>query len=342
MYGCPIIYVISLLLGQGPPNSDDLRWSWCNNNRIKCTISKVVVASLLSRVQILQPYVLEPARLLCAWNSPSKNTGMGYLFLLQGIFQTQGSNLGLLHYRQILYHWATKKTISSVWFSWVQSLSRLQLFVTPWTAAHQASPSITNSQSLLKLMSIESVMASNHLILCRPLLLLPAIFPSIRVFSNESVLCIRWPKYCSFSFSISPSKEYSGLISFRIDWFGLLAVQGTLKSLLQHHNSKASVLRCSAFLWSNTHIHTWLLEKQWLWLDGTFICTVMSLLFDTLSRFVIVFIPRSKRLLISCLQSPSAMVLELKRRKSVCHCCQCFPIYLLWNDGTKCHALSFF
>ena len=122
----------------------------------------------------------------------------------------------------------------------VQSLSCVRLFVTAWTAAHQASLSITNSQSLLKLISIESVMPSNHLILCRPLLLLPSIFPSIRVFSNGSVLPIRWPKYRSFSFSISPSNEHSGLISFRIDWIDLLAVKGTIKSLLQHHSSKAS------------------------------------------------------------------------------------------------------
>ena len=128
---------------------------------------------------------------------------------------------------------------SSIQFSSVQSLSRVQLFATPWTAAHQASLSITNSQSLLKLMSIELVMPSNHLILCRPLLLPPSIFPSIRVFANESVLRIRWPKYWSFSFSISPSNDYSGLISFRMDWFELLAVQETLKSLLQHHSSKA-------------------------------------------------------------------------------------------------------
>ena len=127
----------------------------------------------------------------------------------------------------------------------VQSLSCVQLFVTPWTAAHQASLSFIISQSFLKLMSIELVMLSNCLILCRPLFLLPSIFPSIRVFSNELVLCIRWPKRWSFSFSISPSNEYSGLISFRIDWFDLLAVQGTLKILLQHHSSKASILRCS-------------------------------------------------------------------------------------------------
>ena len=132
-------------------------------------------------------------------------------------------------------------------FSSVQLLSRVQPFAIPWTAAHQASLSITNSQSLLRLMSIESVMPSNHLILCHPLLL-PSIFPSIRVFSSESVLHIRWPKYWNFSFSIGPSSVFSGLISFRMDWLDLLAAQGTLRSLLQHHSSKASTLRCSAFL----------------------------------------------------------------------------------------------
>ena len=150
----------------------------------------------------------------------------------------------------------------SLWcmFSSVQSLSHVWLFLTPWTAACQASLSITNSWSLLKLMSVESVMPSNHLILCRPVLLPPSITPSIRVFSNESVLHIRWPKCWTFSFSISLSNEYSGLLSFRMDWLDLLAVQGTLKSLLQHHSSKASVLWCSA-LWSNSHIHTWPWEK---------------------------------------------------------------------------------
>ena len=136
---------------------------------------------------------------------------------------------------------------SSSNYSSVQSLSHVQLFATPWTAARQASLSITNSWSPPKLMSIKSLMPSNHLILCRPLLLLPSMFPSIRVFSNESALCIRWPKYWSFSFNISPSKEHPGLISFRMDWLDLLAVQRTLKSLLQHHSSKASILRCSAF-----------------------------------------------------------------------------------------------
>ena len=136
---------------------------------------------------------------------------------------------------------------SCIQFSSVQSLSRVWLFATPWITAHQAFLSITNSQSSLRLMSIESVMPSRHLILCRPLLLLPSISPSIRVFSNESTLCMRWPKYWSFSFSIIPSKEHPGLISFRMDWLDLLAVQGILRSLLQHHSSKASILRCSAF-----------------------------------------------------------------------------------------------
>ena len=139
-------------------------------------------------------------------------------------------------------------------FSSVQLLSRVRLFATPWTAARQASLSTTNSRSLLTLMSIESVMPSNHLILCHPLLLLPSIFPSIRVFSSESVLCIRWLKY--WSFSISPSNEYSVLISFRIDWLDLLAVKGTLESLLQHHSSKHQFFGAELSLWSNSHNHT--------------------------------------------------------------------------------------
>ena len=168
----------------------------------------------------------------------------------------------------------------------VQLLSPVQLFVTPWTAALQASLSITNPQSLLKLMSIESVMPSNHLNLCCPLLLLPSIFPSIRVFSNESVFHIRWPKYWSFSFSISPSKEYSGLISFRIHWFDLLAVQGTLKSLLQHHSSKPSIIPCSAFFIVQLS-HPYMATGKIIALtQQTFISKVMSLLFNMMSRFV--------------------------------------------------------
>ena len=146
-------------------------------------------------------------------------------------------------------------------FSSVQSLNSVCLFATPWTAARQASLSITNSRSSPRLMSIELVIPSSHLILCHPLLVPPSIFPSIRVFSDESALCIRWPKYWSFSFNISPSNEHPGLISFRMDWLDLLAVQGTLKSLFQHYSSKASILRCSAFFIVHSHIHTRPLEK---------------------------------------------------------------------------------
>jgi len=183
----------------------------------------------------------------------------------------------------------------------VQSLSHVQLFVTPWTAARQASLSITNSQSLFKLMSIESVMPSNHLILCCALLLLPSIFPSIRALSNESVLQIRWPEYWSFSFSISPFDEYSGLISFRMDWLELLAVQGTLKSLLQHHSSKASIFQCSAFFTvqlSHPYITT---GKTIAFARQTFVGKVMSLLFNMMFMLVITFLPRNKYLLISWL-----------------------------------------
>ena len=157
--------------------------------------------------------------------------------------------------------------------------------------------SITNSQSLLKLMSIQLLMPSNHLILCHPLLLLPSVFPSIRVFSNESALRIMWPKYCIFSFSISPSNEHSGLISFRIDWFDFLAVQGTLKSLLQHHGSKASILQWSAFFMVQLS-HLYMITGKTIALTiQAFVCKVMSLLFNMLSRFVIAFLPRSKHLL---------------------------------------------
>ena len=215
-----------------------------------------------------------------------------------------------------MLHSSSCNCFSSVQFSCVQ------VFGTPWTAALQASLSITNSCSLLKLMS----MPSNHLILCCPLLLLPSIFPSIRVFSNESVLHIRWPKYWSFSFSISPSNEYSGLISFRMDQLDLLAVQGTLKSLLQHRSSKASVLWCSAFFiiqLSHPYMTT---EKTVALTRQTFDGKVMSLLFNMLSRLVIAFLPRNNHLLISWLQSPSVVILEPK--KIVFHCVHCFPIYL--------------
>ena len=189
---------------------------------------------------------------------------------------------------------ATSGDREGVQFNSVQSLSCIRLFVIPWTAASQASLSVNNSRSLLKLMSIKSVMASNHVILCHPLLFLPSIFPSIRVFCNKSGLCIRWPNYWSFSFSISPSNEYSELISFRIDWLDLLAVQRTFKSLLQHHNSKASILQCSAFFIAQIS-HPYVATGKTKALTGwPFVSKVMSLLFNMLSRLVITFLPKSK------------------------------------------------
>ena len=185
----------------------------------------------------------------------------------------------------------------------VQSLSHVGIFASPGTAARQASLSITSFWSSLTLMSIESVMPSNHLILCHPFLLLPSIFPSIKVFFNESILCIRWPKYWSFSFNISPSNEHSGLIPFRMDWLDQLAVQGTLKSLLQHHSSKSSILQHSAFLivqLSHLYITT---GKNIALTRRTFVGKVMSLLFNMLSTLVITFLPRIKLLSISWLQS---------------------------------------
>ena len=181
--------------------------------------------------------------------------------------------------------------------SFVQLLSHVWLFATPQTAAHQASMSFTTSWSLLKLMSIKLVMPSNHLILCHPLFLLPSIFPSIRVFSNGLALHIRWPKYWSFSFSISPSNGYSGLISFRMDWLDLLAVQGPLKSLPQHHSSKASILCSSAFLMVQLSHPYMTTGKTIAWTRRIFVGKVISLLFNILSRLVIVFPPRSKHLL---------------------------------------------
>ena len=184
--------------------------------------------------------------------------------------------------------------LSFAHFSSICSLSHVWLFTTPWTAARQASLSITNSRSLLKFMSIELVMPSNHLILCHPLLLPPSVFPSIRVFSHESALRIRWPKYWSSSFNITPSNEYSGLISLGMDWLGLFAVQGTLKSLLQHHSSKASILQCSAFFMVQLS-HPYMTTGKTIGLTRwTFVGKVMSLPFNMLSRLVITFLPRSK------------------------------------------------
>ena len=203
---------------------------------------------------------------------------------------------------------------NNIWFFYVSSVqfscSVVSDSAIPWTTAHQASLSVTNSQSLLKLMSFESVMPSNHLILFHPPLLLPSIFPSIRVFSNEPALCITWPKYWSFSFNISPSNEHSGLISFRMDWLDLLAIQGTLKSLFQHHSSKPSILHHST-LFIVQLSHPYMATGKTVALTRrTFVGKVMSLLLNMLSSLVITFLPRSKHLFMSWLKSPSAVILE--------------------------------
>ena len=257
--------------------------------------------------------------------------------------------------RRFIYTYPPKELDTTEWlthlhlpiyFSSVQSLSRVQLFMTPWIAECQASLSITNSQSSLKLTSIESVTSSSHLILCWPLLLLPPVSPSIRVFSNESTVCMRWPKYWIFSFSISSSKEHPGLISFRMDWLDLLAVQGTLNSLLQHHSSKASILWCSAF-YTVQLSHSYMTTGKTIALTRwTFVGKVMSLLFNTLSRLVITFLPRSKRLLISWLKSPSAVILEPRKIKSdtISTVSHLFPMkwwdQMPWSLFSECWALS--
>ena len=230
------------------------------------------------------------------------------------ILKTQYST-GVLS-KELIYEWVCVcvggKGGLSVQFSSVQLLSHVRLFATPWITACQASQSITSSH-LLKLMPIKSVMPSSHLILCHPLLLLPPIPPSIRVFSNVSTVRVRWPKYWSFSFSISPSNEHPGLISFRMDWLDLLAVQGTLQSLLQHHSSKASIFWWSAFFTVQLS-HPYMTTGKAIALTRrTFVGKVMSLIFSMLSRLVMTFLPTSKRLLISWLQSPSAVNLEPKK-----------------------------
>ena len=239
-------------------------------------------------------------------------------------------------FRRLIGH---SKGVSFIFnqFSLVQSLSHVWLFATPWIAARQASLSITISQSSLKLTSIELVMPSSHLILCHPLFLLPPIPPSIRVFSNESALCMRWPKYWSFSFSLIPSKEHPGLISFRMDWLDLLAVQGTLKSLLQHHNSKASILQRSAFFTVQLS-HPYMTTGKTIALTRqTLVGKVKSLLLNMLSRLVITFLPRSKWL---NFMAAVTMCSDFGASK-VWQCFHCFPIYLPWSDGTGCHDLRF-
>ena len=216
-----------------------------------------------------------------------------------------------IYSRGSLRLWPSRDTcvlwgLKPIQFNSVQSLSHVRFFATPWIAAHQASLSITNSRSSPKLMSVKSVMPSSHLILCRPLLFLPPIPPSIRVFSNESALHIRWPKYWSFSLSISPSNEYSGLISSRVDWVDLLGIEGTLKCLLQQHSSKASILLCSAFFTVQL-LHPYMTTGKTIALTRwTFVGKVMPLLFNMLSRLVTTFLPRSNCLLISCLPHKEA------------------------------------
>ena len=222
------------------------------------------------------------------------------------LFSTHNNNLKTC--------FTSQKTLYSI--QSVQLLSHVQLFATPWAAACQASLSITKSQSLLKLMSFKSVIQSNHLIFCCPLLLPPSIIHSIRVFSNESVLHMRWPKYWSFSFSLSPSSEYSGLISFKMDWLYFPAVQGTLKSL-QHHSSKASILQHSAFFIVQLS-HPYMTSGKTIALTRwTFVGKKCLCFFNMLSRLVIAFLSWNKLLLISWLQSPSTVILEPKKIKSV-------------------------
>ena len=228
-------------------------------------------------------------------------------------------------------------TLALSCLSWVQSLSHVRFFTMPWTAACQVSLSITNYQSLLKLLSIKSVMPSNHLILCRPLLLPPWIFPSIRVVSNKSVLCIRCPKYWSFSFSISPSNEHSGLIFFRMDCLSLLAVEGTLKSLLQQDSSKASILQCSAFFivqLSHPHKTTGKTVALTQWI---FVGKVMALLANMLGHNF-----SSKKQASFNFTGADTICSDFwAPQNKVSHCFHCFPIYLSWSDGTRCHDLNF-
>ena len=232
--------------------------------------------------------------------------------------------------------------MSSVQFSSVQLLSCVRLFVTPWIPGREASLSTTNSWSSPKPMSIESVMPSSHLILCCPLFLLPPIPPSIRVFSNESTLRMRWSKYWSFSLSISPSNEYPGLVSFRMDWLDLLAVQGTFKTLLQHHSSKASILQCSVFFMVQLS-HLYMTTGKTIVLTRwTFVGKVMSLLFNMLSRLVIDFLPRNKHLLFFIFVAAVTICSDYGAQENkACHCFHCFPIYLPWRDGTGCHDQFF-
>ena len=263
---------------------------------------------------------------------------MQTLQILFGIWLTKNMTLSSLFEIMVKSECGKLFPQLMIHFSSVQSLSRVWLFETPWIAARQASLSITNSRSLPKLMSIESVMPSNHLILCHSLLLF-SVFPSIRVFSNKSTLLMRCPKYWSFSFSISPSNVHAGLISFRMDWLDLLAVQGTLKSLLQHQ-SIASILWCSAFFMVQFW-HPYMTTGKTVALTRqSFVSKVMSLLFNMLARLVITFFSKE--------QVPFNFMATVTicgdfgtPKNKVYNCFHCFPIYLPWSVGTRCHDLSF-
>ena len=257
-------------------------------------------------------------------------------------FRDKKWNLSLvppLHPLFAMNYWGWGHALSSVQFRLVTQLSPtfcnlMDCSIPDLPAHHQVlEPAKTHVHD-------ESVMPSNHLILCRPLLLLISISPCIRVFSNESVLHIRWPKYWNFNFSISRSNEYSGVISFRMDWFDLLAVQETLRSLLQHHSSKASILRCSALFIVQLPYPYMTTGKIIGLTRWAFVGKVMFLLYNMLPRLVIAFLPMSKHLLISRLQSPSEVILDPEKVK-VSHCFHCFLIYLPWNDGSRCHDLHF-
>ena len=282
----------------------------------------------------VRPHRRQPNRLPSPWDSPAKNAGVGCHFLLQCMKVKSESEVPQscptqrphgLQPTRLLHPWDLPGKSTGVGCHCLlhQSLSHVQLFVTLWTAAHQASQFPEITQTHVHQIS-DAIQPSHSLGIPLPP---SSIIPSIRVFSGESVLRIRWPKYWSFSFNISPSKEYSGLISFRMGWLDLPEVQGTFKSLLQHHNSKASILWHSAFFivqLSHPYMTT---RKTRALIRWTFASQVMSLLFNMLSRLIIAFLPRSKCLLISWLQTPSAVTLEPP--KIVCHCFHHFPIYLL-------------
>ena len=308
-------------------DSIQVKWSIKHSQKRVCIINMILRVNAGTALTVFKNWI--PSLAL-------KTHRIQLINLRKSLLRNSSSELNL---SQIFFsfHIQILKLVASLYrktLSWSDSVQF------PWTKACQDSLFNTNSQSWLKLMCIELVMPSNHLILCCSLLLLPSIFPSIRVFFQWVSCSHKVSKVLEFSFSISPSNEYSGLISFRMDWLDLLAVQGTLKSLLQHHSSKASILQHSAFFTVQLSHPDMTTGKTIALTRGTFVSKEISMVFNMLSRLVITFLPRSKHLLISGLQSPSAVTLELKQIGS--HCFHCFLIYLPWSDGTGCHDLSFF